>query len=143
MTQVVKYTNPLGEKFYGLVLQWYDGKEEMAEIFWDAMRHPLLRELRVVYQCTVPHEQKPEIGWTNVTKCHPDAKIEIRDATGVKIKWESRDIAKLQASVDLESAMAQMDLMKYRNSNRANMALKDHKKHTLAAKESAKDVDSE
>ena len=143
MTQVVKYTNPLGEKRYGLILQWYNGGDDLAQVFFDKMRHPLLKELKVVYQCTVPHESNPEIGWVNVKKIHPDAKLEIRDAEGVKIKWECQDIAKLQAALDLQAALKVMDLRKYLAANRANMSLKDHKKHTLAAKEAAKGVDEE
>lgn len=139
MKEVIKYTNASGEVNYGLVLSWLDGKREMAEVFFDSFRHPAIPPLKVIYQCTVPHEREPEIVFFPIKKQVDGTRSEVLPARYANVKWICPDISRLEASQDMASILRSPEMMKYRISNAARFVEKEFAKHASAAREAAKE----
>lgn len=142
MREVIRFTNTAGEVNFGLILSWHDGRRDMAEVFWDTFRHPKVPPARVVYQCTVPHEREPEIAFFPVKKQLDGTKTEILPAKYAKINWSCKDIAFLESSEDIVSAMNEIGAIKYRKANAGRFVEKEFGKHAAVAKEAANDDDS-
>jgi len=120
---VIRFTSSKGETFHGLILET---RGDMAHVFWDKMRHPVLKPLKVISNCSIPHEREPEINWTTLTGQLPNTKIEI--LSDVSIQWECGDIVKV-----ITSGLDSIDIRKYSMANIAKYTEKDLKKRQAFA----------
>jgi hypothetical protein len=135
---IIKYTSPKGETFYGVLLSWPRPGVSLAEVFWDNITHPLVKELRVVYQCSVPNEREPEIGWVRISNGVTDGgdpyTYEILGGDA-KVQWKCPEIVNILKSDDPKGYITKLDRGYWLKKNMGKFVEKDFHKHASVAKE--------